>query len=195
MRKSFTVSSPQMREILKSTLKRSINPFAQAVFLRLGQRTSLDLTPTLNELAEKGIREFLVELGVSDHERIKLFDGAGLSRENRVTARSLTQFLERLKERPEIFQQFVNTLAIAGVDGTLKNRLKGTAAQGRVFGKTGSLAGTHHLAGYVRNREGEYVPFVMLARESAGSTTDISQARPAMDRVLKRLAEILLQAD
>jgi D-alanyl-D-alanine carboxypeptidase len=99
-------------------------------------------------------------------------------------------YLEHLQNmaatQPKIFSALWSALAIAGVDGTLRNRMKGTAAEGQLRGKTGTLRGVYNLAGYLPTDTG-YVPFVVLTK----TTPDFKfEARAAADRVGAQLAKI-----
>jgi D-alanyl-D-alanine carboxypeptidase/D-alanyl-D-alanine-endopeptidase (penicillin-binding protein 4) len=70
---------------------------------------------------------------------------------------------------------FRDTLPVAGVDGSLADRLKGTVAQGRVYGKTGSLGGVKTLAGYATTNRGQQIAFAILTNNfnvSAKKVTD-----------------------
>ena len=89
--------------------------------------------------------------------------GSGLSRDNRVSARQLTALVEGVLARdPTSARVFRESLAVAGRSGTLEKRLRGTAAEGRVFAKTGWIRGTSALSGYVETLEGALLCFSIL---------------------------------
>jgi len=98
---------------------------------------------------EKGVRateEYLVGLGFPA-DSFAVDDGSGLSRKNRLSARLLVAVVRDLYSQPELRTDFLCSLAVSGVDGTLARRLWGEATLGRVMAKTGSLSGVSSLSG------------------------------------------------
>lgn len=93
-----------------------------------------------------------------------LSDGSGMSTYNRVAPRGVVQFLRWIAVQPW-GAQWRDTLPIAGVDGTLKNRFKGTPLEGRLFAKTGSLNATNALAGYMTGASGKRLIFAIYAND------------------------------
>lgn len=170
--------SPPVREIIKPFLKNSIGVVGEALFRAVGALYGEDIY----EQALVQEQRLLAHYGVSD---ITLWDGSGLSRENSMSPRSLLLLLEQLP-RESFFMDLHKALAIAGVDGTLRNRMKGTAAQGVLRGKTGTLNGVYNLAGYVP-WQGGYAPFVIFTRTT---TAYAATARSAENRVGARLAAV-----
>ena len=81
-------------------------------------------------------------------------------------------------------QAFRDSLPIAGVDGTLKNRMKGTQAQGRVLAKSGTIRHVNALAGYVNARSGERLAFTIVANHDAGPPSEVTGA---MDEICNLL--------
>jgi D-alanyl-D-alanine carboxypeptidase/D-alanyl-D-alanine-endopeptidase (penicillin-binding protein 4) len=112
-------------------------------------------------------------------------DGSGLSKENRLTALAVTELLRVMRERHG--DGFVQTLAAAGQEGSLAKRLRGTAAEGRVWGKTGYVLGTSALSGYVRARSGRMIVFSILMNDVPWG--ELWKARLAQDKVCLRLVE------
>ena len=98
---------------------------------------------------------FFQKLGV-DTASIRLVDGCGVGRRNVVTARAVGQLLLGMHGRPD-WKFYYDSLPIAGVDGTLRSRLKNTRAAGNVHAKTGTLTGVRALSGYVTGRPGRIV--------------------------------------
>ncbi len=91
----------------------------------------------------------------------QLFDGSGLSRRNKTSAATQLLMLKAISEQP-FSSVFYNTMAIAGVDGTLHKRMVGTNAQGNVRAKTGTHNNVSALSGYVRTRDGERLCFSII---------------------------------
>lgn len=83
-------------------------------------------------------------------ENYKIADGSGVSVYNYISPRLLLEYLKYAYYHREIFLPFYESLPIAGVDGTLQNRMKQTKARGNVHAKTGSVTGVSSLAGYVK---------------------------------------------
>jgi D-alanyl-D-alanine carboxypeptidase/D-alanyl-D-alanine-endopeptidase (penicillin-binding protein 4) len=104
--------------------------------------------------------EFLDSLGI-DTTAIRVADGSGLSFYNLLTAQMLVQLLEGMAKKPEQFPLFHTSLPIAGVDGTISNRMKGTPAEGNLRAKTGTISGVSSLSGYVKTLDGETFVFSM----------------------------------
>ena len=115
----------------------------------------------------------------------RMDDGSGLSKENRLTALAVTELLRVMYERHG--ETFVQTLAVAGQEGSLAKRMRGTPAEGRVFGKTGYVLGTSALSGYVRTRTGRMAIFSIIMNDVRGQT---GKARDAQDKVCLRLVDL-----
>jgi D-alanyl-D-alanine carboxypeptidase/D-alanyl-D-alanine-endopeptidase (penicillin-binding protein 4) len=106
------------------------------------------------------LRGFLNQAGVPSDQYV-FFDGSGLSRQNLVTPHAIVRLLRFAVSQPW-GQSFRDTLPIAGVDGSLSDRLKNIDAQ-RVYGKTGSLGGVKTLSGYATTERGDQVAFSILS--------------------------------
>jgi D-alanyl-D-alanine carboxypeptidase/D-alanyl-D-alanine-endopeptidase (penicillin-binding protein 4) len=91
----------------------------------------------------------------------QVVDGSGLSRANLTSPRQVVRLLQRIGEE-DAFPAFERSLAVAGVSGTLRRRLRGTPAQRRCRGKTGTLTGVSALAGYCTTTSGSRVAFAFL---------------------------------
>jgi D-alanyl-D-alanine carboxypeptidase/D-alanyl-D-alanine-endopeptidase (penicillin-binding protein 4) len=87
-----------------------------------------------------------------------------------VTARAVTQLLVAMHGQPD-WRAFYDSLPIGGVDGTLRSRMRGTAAAGNVHAKTGSLTGVRALSGYVTGHDGTLYAFSILLNNYSNSGT------------------------
>ena len=126
---------------------------------------------------------FLQSLGV-DTAPLNLVDGCGVGRRNFVTARAVATLLLAMHKKAD-WRIWYDSLPIAGVDGTLKSRMKGTAAMNNVHAKTGTLGGVRALSGYVTGRSGTLYVFSLLMNNFPGTAR---QAGNAQDRFVEHLA-------
>jgi D-alanyl-D-alanine carboxypeptidase/D-alanyl-D-alanine-endopeptidase (penicillin-binding protein 4) len=166
--------SPSLREILGVLLKVSQNLYAETLLKTIGNGTFSN--------GIKEVEKILLQIGVAP-QNFLILDGSGLSRYNYVTPNGLMQLLNRMHRDPE-FETYYNSLAIAGVDGTLRSRMKDTTAQNNVHAKTGSLSNVRSLSGYARTRDGELMGFVMIANNFNTSTETVQHAQ---DVILQQL--------
>jgi D-alanyl-D-alanine carboxypeptidase/D-alanyl-D-alanine-endopeptidase (penicillin-binding protein 4) len=121
-------------------------------------------------------------------ENLVIDDGGGLSKTNRITTDILAKILLYAQKQPW-GADYLKTLAVAGVDGTLKKRMKRTSAAGRVSAKTGYIAGISSLSGYVADSHGHpKIIFSMIFQFPSGK---LWQAKSAEDKLCIRLAEYL----
>jgi D-alanyl-D-alanine carboxypeptidase/D-alanyl-D-alanine-endopeptidase (penicillin-binding protein 4) len=138
------------------------------------------------DAGEAAIADVLPTLGVTGN--LSLVDGSGLSRMDQIAPDQLAALLGGAASRPW-FDTWYEALPIAGkadrlVGGTLRNRMRGTAAEGKVHAKTGSLTGVSGLSGYVDTAGGERLVFSMVTNNSIGIDAKVIE-----DAVAIRLAE------
>src|ERR1051325_10370336 len=112
-------------------------------------------------------------------------DGSGLSRYNYMTPELLVAVLSHVEREPRPHASFLATLPIAGRDGTLEARMKGTAAEGNARAKTGSLTNVRSMAGFVKDADGETLAFAIIANNYENSSALINAAS---DEIVVRLA-------
>lgn len=115
-------------------------------------------------------------------------DGSGMSSYNRITPRGAVGLLSWISRQPWSMA-WRETLPIAGRDGTLQNRFKGTLLEGKLFAKTGSLNASRAVSGYLVTRSGKTLIFSALANDIPDELD--SQATAAVDRALVAIAEAL----
>jgi serine-type D-Ala-D-Ala carboxypeptidase/endopeptidase (penicillin-binding protein 4) len=106
-----------------------------------------------------------------------------------VTPEALVAILTHVDRDAKQRDAFESTLPIAGRDGTLANRMKGTAAEGRVRAKTGSMANVRALSGYATTTDGERVVFAVIANNFDVSGQRISEAMDAIVIAIARTAQ------
>ena len=132
--------------------------------------------------AAKGIRvmrQFFGNAGV-DTNAVYSADGSGVSHYNLVTPANLVHLLAAMWKNFSIRNEFVATLPIAGVDGTLRSRMKGTAAANVLHAKTGTLSAVSTLSGYTTTADGEELAFSFMMQHFLGSSRAI---RSIQDRL------------
>jgi D-alanyl-D-alanine carboxypeptidase/D-alanyl-D-alanine-endopeptidase (penicillin-binding protein 4) len=173
--------SPPLSEIVDVTLKWSRNIYAETLLLTLVPRPE----PATGPAGLQHLRETLRSWGIaSDHYLAR--DGSGLSRYDYVTADAMTWLLTVMWMDPRHADTFLSTLPVAATSGTLANRMKGTAAEGRVRAKTGTMSNVRSLCGYVTTLEGETFAFAMLANDFRIPAAEIDAI---MDRALNHIAQ------
>src|SRR5437588_10872769 len=159
------LQSPPFSIIAAHTLKPSQNQYTELILRTLGK------TQPANPVDESRARDnensglgvvtsFLRGAGVGESE-IALNDGSGLSRNDLISANTTVQLLTFMTKH-RYFSQFRDALPIAGVEGTLRTRMRGTPAEGNVRAKTGSLSSVASLSGYVTTAAGEHLVFSMM---------------------------------
>jgi D-alanyl-D-alanine carboxypeptidase/D-alanyl-D-alanine-endopeptidase (penicillin-binding protein 4) len=176
----FVWRSPPLRDILPLLLKPSQNQIAESLLRTLGGEVKGVASADSGRAA---VREVLRDFGVDDDAYV-IADGSGLSRYDYVAPETLARILVGMARRPD-FDVFYQALPIAGVDGTIATRMRGTAAANNVHAKTGSIANVRSLSGYVTSADGERFVFVMIANHF---TTSRRVVEVVQDHVLLRLA-------
>lgn len=137
---------------------------------------------------EKGLaaeRSFLAREVGTDTTAQRLADGSGVSRYNLVTARQIVELLAYMASRDDLYPFYQEALPVAGVDGTLEGRMRGTAAESRARAKTGTLNGVAALSGYVPAADGERLAFSTMIEFYAGGS---GPRRAVQDSIVAALA-------
>jgi serine-type D-Ala-D-Ala carboxypeptidase/endopeptidase (penicillin-binding protein 4) len=182
-RELYRHESKPLAVLVHDMNKNSNNFMAEALVKTLGAQFVGIPGTTANGI--EVMRTYLAGIGVNP-EGAQLYDGSGLSDQDRVTARLLTEVLARARDDYEIGPEFVASLPIGGADGTLDERFGGEAARRRVRAKTGRIAGALSLAGYAVNRDGGVFAFALLANHPRGSVEAVHQA---IDRVIDEIVQ------
>jgi D-alanyl-D-alanine carboxypeptidase/D-alanyl-D-alanine-endopeptidase (penicillin-binding protein 4) len=116
-------------------------------------------------------------------EDLSVANGSGLAHDERGRASALVSLLRKAWVSPHA-PTFLESLPVAGEDGTMSTRLKGAATQGKAFLKTGTLNGTRSLAGYVQGRSGR-----MYAVAAIINDPQAAKGRPALDKFIEWVME------
>jgi serine-type D-Ala-D-Ala carboxypeptidase/endopeptidase (penicillin-binding protein 4) len=154
--------SATLAELVRATNKESRNLHAEMLLRLVGLEARGEGSAEKGRDAEL---EILKRLGV-DTSGWALSDGSGLARTNLVTPRGMVALLAAMDRHPEA-AAFRASLPVAGVDGTLEKRMRGTAAEGRVLAKTGTLNLANALAGYATTRRGARLAFAAFVNNHA----------------------------
>jgi serine-type D-Ala-D-Ala carboxypeptidase/endopeptidase (penicillin-binding protein 4) len=175
----LTHRSRPLSEIARPLLKDSINLSAEAVLrLAAGREGARTTAAGLD-----AVRARLESWGIPK-EGIQLVDGSGLSRRNVVAPETLLAVLRRFFDASGA-SPFMQAQPIAGRDGTLATRMRGTPAEGNAAAKTGSMSNVRALAGYVKTAEGEPLAFAIMANNFEGPASGVTAT---IDRLVARLA-------
>jgi serine-type D-Ala-D-Ala carboxypeptidase/endopeptidase (penicillin-binding protein 4) len=175
----YTERSATLASVLAAMNKPSDNFMAEELLKGLGAGFGSGGTTVAGAAVAQ---QFLQSVGAGDGFRIR--DGSGLSYQDKLSVRTVVRILGAMARRPD-FAVFRHSLAIAGVDGTLKDRMRGTAAAGNVRAKTGTLDAASSLSGYVTTASGHTLSFSMLMN---GDPVPLAQAHAAQDAVAVLLA-------
>jgi D-alanyl-D-alanine carboxypeptidase/D-alanyl-D-alanine-endopeptidase (penicillin-binding protein 4) len=152
------VESPPLTDALTRLNKFSNNLMTRNLFLTLG--AARFGPPATLDKGRRAVQGTLDGQGIATHKLV-LENGAGLSRIERISARSLSQLLLAAYASP-LFSEFESALPIVALDGTLKRRFNGSPVVGSAHLKTGTLRDVSALAGYVYTARGRRIAFVML---------------------------------
>ncbi len=175
----LVVESPPLTEILPVLSKPSQNQIAEILFRTLGlERTGVGSPDSGRRVVE---RQLLAWGAAADGFVVR--DGSGLSRHNLVSPETIIRVLDAMW-RDTLFAAYEASFPVAGVDGTLERRMRGTPAEGNVKAKTGTLTGARSLSGYVRTRDGELVMFSMLANNFTTSVNEVTRVQDVLASAL-----------
>ena len=133
------------------------------------------------------VRDYLSSIGV-DTTKVILADGSGLSFYNAVSPDAVVRLLLAAFRDTSIFRRFYESLPVAGVDGTLKNRMRGTIAAGNVHAKTGTLSGVSSLSGYVTTADRKVLAFSILGNILPGSVDALRRLQDSIMVLLTKSA-------
>lgn len=174
--------SKAIEQVLSDMNKFSNNYVAEMLCKNLG---AFGKTPATLKAGMDRVRDHLKGLGLKEETEFHLTNPSGLNRENRITAEGMTKILQHLRHDFKVQPEFLVTLPIAGVDGTLKKRFVGSRGERWVRAKTGLLTGVVALAGYVGRPDGTVYTFAFIAN----SRTNEARLRQLFDEWLLELLD------
>ncbi len=176
--------SPPLADIIRGINKFSNNIAARQLYLTLGTAGSIqkNQAPATLEKSEQALKRWLASKQLFFPELV-IENGSGLSRIERISTRHMGLLLLAAFKSP-VMPEFIASMPIAAVDGTMRNRLHGTAVSGLAHIKTGSLNHVRTLAGYMLDKSGQRVVVVIFVNHALAG-----QSRAAMDTVLQWIYE------
>jgi D-alanyl-D-alanine carboxypeptidase/D-alanyl-D-alanine-endopeptidase (penicillin-binding protein 4) len=204
------VESPPMRDLVREVQKPSQNLYTDLLLAHVGEQErrfpdrlepggashqsnqETDAPMTSEDLGIRALKGFLAKAGVR-HGDVQFEEGAGLSRNNLTTPNATLALLQFMSHHAEA-EAYLNALPIAGVDGTLRNRLKHPPAAGNVRAKTGTLRWANSLSGHVKTAAGERLIFSLMLNRYVAPDPDHS-GRAELDRVAAMLAGFTGRSD
>ncbi len=166
------LQSAPLSDVLRRMQKPSQNQIAELLFRTSGLSASGD--GSADSARAVGVRT-LAEWGVTTSDAAYR-DGSGLSRHDYVTPRAIVKVLDAMRRSPW-FATYRDALPIAGVDGTIGNRMKGTAAAGNARAKTGTVDKARSLSGYVTTADGRLIMFSMLSNNFTVPTREVERVQ------------------
>ena len=189
------VESLPMRDIDREVMKPSQNLYTDLVLAHIGaleQNSEDRWHQTTEDVGIRELRKFLEKAGVPRGD-VQFEEGSGLSRNNLTTPNATIALLQYMSRHAEA-DAYLNALPIAGMDGTLRSRMKNTPAAGNVRAKTGTLRWANSLSGHVKTAAGERLIFsIMLNRYNAPDNEHSGRAE--IDKIAVMLAGFTERSD
>ncbi len=175
----FVFHSLPLREILPAFLKPSQNQFGELLMKTIGlERAGSGIADS----ALRIYRQQLLAWGIAP-DGFVLRDGSGLSPHDLLTPETVVRVLATMAKDPD-FQLYYSSMPIAGVDGTIRNRMKGTPAQWNLHAKTGTLQHAISLSGYVTTSDGVRLIFSILCNNFTTRSSDVTAVGDAIGAAL-----------
>jgi serine-type D-Ala-D-Ala carboxypeptidase/endopeptidase (penicillin-binding protein 4) len=164
--------SPDLAEIIRDINKFSNNTMAQQLFLSLGAKFRNEADGDDAKAAQRVVRQWLAKKGITAPHLV-MENGSGLSRAERVSAREMATLLQAAWRSPYA-AEFMSSLPLAGMDGTMRKRLKTTQMRGEAHIKTGTLNTVRAIAGFSRDINGNTWAVVAILNDSrVGGTSSV----------------------
>lgn len=181
--KTLAEKQTPLLDLLQVTNKRSDNYLAESMFRKLS--SIADVTAiSAPERSRKLISSWMNVINVNCRNGY-CADGSGLSHENHTTATTVVDLLHGIRTRPQMFNDFVSTLSVAGFDGTTRARMIGTPAQFNARSKTGTLNAVTALAGYVSTQDGQLAAYFITMQDMHGG---VKQYKSIQNQIVEKLA-------
>jgi D-alanyl-D-alanine carboxypeptidase/D-alanyl-D-alanine-endopeptidase (penicillin-binding protein 4) len=178
---TLAVHATPLSTVISRANKDSMNLYAECLCKRIGAAVSGQSGSWENGTAATAA--FLESLGVAKDE-FTLDDGCGLSKKNAISPNAMAKVLEHdfYGRQHDVF---MNSLAIAGVDGTFETRFRDSDLRGRVFGKSGYVVGVSSLSGYLKTKDGQWYVFSILMNGLPSGTN--GGAKALQEKIVKAI--------
>ncbi|MFQ5650185.1 MAG: D-alanyl-D-alanine carboxypeptidase/D-alanyl-D-alanine-endopeptidase [bacterium] len=178
--------SQPLASVVRNTNKISDNLSAELILKTVG--AELKGTPGTAKKGLAVVKEFLHEAGV-DTTALSLADGSGSSRYNQISPDHIMKVLQAMHKDFRLQAEFKASLPIAGVDGTLRHRMKTTPAEGKLRAKTGNLRGVSALSGYTTTATGELLAFAMIMEHFVARNALVKQVQDRIGSVISGMGD------
>lgn len=176
--------SPPLLEIIQEINKRSDNFMAEQLTIALGASRLGEPGDTAKGI--EAVTKVLKGLGL-DLKGVYMENGSGLSKDTRIRTRTLVDTLHWAYQNPKLREPFLSSLAVLGVDGTLRRRMKHSEMAGYFLGKTGTLNGVTSLSGYVFRKSSPHSRPYLLAFIANGSGKQFWKMKELQNKILETL--------
>ena len=163
--------SPPLSELIRDVNKFSINVMARQIYLTLGTRDTGP--PATLEKSSRAVREWLARREMPFNE-LAIDNGAGLSRSDRISPRHLGQLLATAYKSP-LMPEYIASLPLTAVDGTMRRRLANSSVAGQAHIKTGYLDSVRAIAGYTLDARGRMMAVVFVINHASARGAQAAQ--------------------
>jgi D-alanyl-D-alanine carboxypeptidase/D-alanyl-D-alanine-endopeptidase (penicillin-binding protein 4) len=175
----YSFDSPPLREILKALLKPSQNQIAEILLKTIGlEKTGVGIPDSGAAVIGRQLRAW-----GADSTGFVIYDGSGLTRHDLISPETIVRTLTAI-QRDTAFSAFYDALPIAGVDGTISSRMRGTPAQNNMHAKTGTIEFVRSLSGYVTTADGDRLVFSFLSNHFTTRVAEITRIQDAVGALL-----------
>jgi len=157
----FSHYSEPLESVISTITKKSDNLMARQLMLTIGAKSYAP--PSTTYKSRKAIEKILNRYHILERGTTFIANGSGLSRSAKLTAQSLANLLHHAVKH--YGHRWMNTLSIAGIDGTIKHRFENSTVYGRAWMKTGTIKGVKNIAGYVEGASGTLYVVVVLVND------------------------------
>lgn len=167
LKEIYSHKSPYLGTIINVTNRNSINLFAEHILCQISVKSS-GYGSTYNG-AQICWKYWNNKVGASG---LNMTDGSGLSRSNSISAKFLVDMLKYMHKQ-KTGKKLKESMALAGKRGTMSGMCRGTTAQGRVYGKSGTMTRVKSYAGYVDSKSGKKIAYAMIINNHSCSNTQV----------------------
>jgi serine-type D-Ala-D-Ala carboxypeptidase/endopeptidase (penicillin-binding protein 4) len=178
----FTIQSVPLKDIMPAIMKPSQNQIAEVFLRTLGlEKAGVGTADSGRRVVE---RQFAAWKIPADAFIVR--DGSGLSRSDLISPEAVVGILDHMRQSPN-FTVFYESLPIAGVDGTIRTRMRDTPAQGNLRAKTGTLSMVRSLSGYVKTADGKLLEFSILCNNWTTPQAAVDKVQDAIGAMMAQL--------